>query len=372
MREKIRTKFRDSYTTVVKKPINVLHLLGAASPEGRGIAKIVAELPRNLDPQYRVHAWFLESDGPLVEELRDSGASAHWIDWKNGSRGPLGAFRFWRQLRSEDFSLVHQHWGARSIRHLIRATTGAKIIVHAHGQLLSTVDRVDNLPGLRGADAIIAVSKSIADQMSDRRVHVVYSGIRSSDQTAQTTLRSRKSITIGTACRLIEAKGVQDLIAAFSRLMEEFPDVRLKVAGDGTHKDFLVRAAREQNVSQKVEFVGWVDNLRPVLRTWDIFAFPSYDEGLPVAILEAMSEGLPVVATMVGGIPELVEHERTGFLVSPGDVNALWTALRRLVIDCQLRGQMGDQGRRRAETRFSVRQMVAGIESIYASLLSCQ
>jgi len=354
----------------VKKPINVLHLLGTALPEGSGIAKIVAELPRNLDPQYRVHAWFLESDGPLVEELRDSGASARWIDWKKGSRGPLGAFRFWRQLRSETFSLVHQHWGARSIRHLIRATTDAKIIVHAHGQLLSSADHVDDLRGLRGADAIIAVSKSIADQVPDRRVHVVYSGVRSSDETGQTPLKSRNSVIIGTACRLIEAKGVQDLIAAISMLKEEFPGVRLKVAGDGPHKDLLLRAVQEQNVLQEVEFVGWIDDLRPVLRTWDIFALPSYDEGLPVAILEAMSEGLPVVATNVGGIPELVEHERTGYLISPGDVKALWTALRRLVIDCQLRGQLGDRGRRRAETRFSVQQMVAEIESIYASLLS--
>jgi glycosyltransferase involved in cell wall biosynthesis len=353
----------------VKKPINVLHLLGTALPEGSGIANIVAELSRNLDQRYRVHAWFLESDGPLVQELRDSGAFAHWIDWKNGSRGPLGAFRFWWHLRSEDFSLVHQHWGARSIRHLIRATTDAKIIVHAHGQLLSTADHVDDLPGLRGADAIIAVSKSIADQLPDRRVHVVYSGIRSSHETARTPLKSRDPVIIGTACRLIEAKGVQELIAAISMLKEEFPGVRLKVAGDGPHKDLLLRAARERNVLQEVEFLGWIDDLPPVLKTWDIFALPSYDEGLPIAILEAMSEGLPVVATDVGGIPELVENDRTGYLVSPGDVNALCTALRRLVIDCQLRGQLGDQGKRRAETCFSVQQMVVKIESIYAALL---
>jgi glycosyltransferase involved in cell wall biosynthesis len=354
---------------MVKRPINVLHILGTALPEGRGIAKIVAELSRNLDPQFRVHAWFLKSNGPLVEELRNSGASARWIDWKGGSRDPLGAFRFWRQIRSGQFSLVHQHWGARSIRHLIRATTDAKIIVHAHGQLLSTGAVDDDPPGLRGADAIIAVSKAIADQVPGRRVHVVYSGISTSDEPAGAALETRNLVIIGTACRLIEAKGVQDLIVAVSRLKTEFPQVRLKVAGDGPHRDLLVSAAREQDALGEVQFLGWIDDLRPLLRTWDVFALPSHDEGMPIAILEAMSEGLPVVATKVGGIPELVEEERTGYLVPPKDANALWTALRRLVMDSHLRSQLGSQGRRRAKSKFSVKQMAAEVESIYASLL---
>jgi hypothetical protein len=93
----------------VKEPIHVLHLLGTAEPQGSGIARIVAELARGLNPaKYKLHAWFLKSDGPLVRELSDSGAEARWIGWENGPRDPLGAMRFWRQLRTEEFA---QHAG---------------------------------------------------------------------------------------------------------------------------------------------------------------------------------------------------------------------------------------------------------------------
>jgi len=355
----------------MKQPINVLHLLGTAMPEGHGVAKFVAELEQNLNPQYKLHAWFLKSDGSLVDKLSSAGAHARWVDWKHGSRDPMGAFRFWRQLRSEQFALIHQHWGARSIRQLARATTGAKIIVHLHGQLLPPDESDDDPVSVRGADAILAVSKAIASQIPRRRVHVVYSGVRTSSEPIR--MRSNQyPVMIGTACRLIEAKGVRDLIIAFSQLKEEFPGVRLEVAGDGPERNELLRIAREHGVSEQVNFLGWIDDLRPVLRTWDIFALPSYDEGLPVVILEAMSEGLPVVATNVGGMPELVEDGRTGYVVAPGNIDTLCTALRRLATSSQLRIQQGDQGRQRAETKFSVQQMAAEIESIYGSLLSPQ
>ena len=96
---------------------------------------------------------------------------------------------------------------------------------------------------------------------------------------------------------------------------------------------------------------------------------PSLDEGLPVAILEAMAEGLPVVATSVGGVPELIEDYRTGYLVPPSDVSALTRHLRLLILDRELRQAMGAAGRERVRDHFSVDRMVAEIEAIYDSLV---
>lgn len=357
------------YASRVREPFHVLHLLGTAEREGSGVAKIVAELAQGLNPKYKLHAWFLKSDGPLINELRLRGADARWISWENGVCDPLGAMRFWRQLRSEKFALVHQHWGARAIRHLVRSGTNAKIVVHNHAQVLEK-SRVRDPVVVRGADAIIAVSEFIAHQLPGKQVHVVYSGVRSSEHIHRTRSNPRDSLTIGTACRIIEAKGVRELISAFAGLNRQFPSLRLEVAGAGPEQEILFKAAQEQGIARAVRFLGWVDDLRPVLRAWDVFALPSYEEALPIAILEAMAEGLPVVATDVGGIPELVENERTGFLVRPGDVDGLRMALRRLVESSDLRREFGDQGRLRAEAKFSVQKMVTEIESIYDALLS--
>jgi glycosyltransferase involved in cell wall biosynthesis len=99
---------------------------------------------------------------------------------------------------------------------------------------------------------------------------------------------------------------------------------------------------------------------------------PSLDEGLPISVLEAMAEGVPVVATSVGGLPELVEHGHTGYLVPPSDVVALTKCLRQLLVDRNLRQAMGTAGRERAFDRFSLAGMVAQIEAIYDSLIAPQ
>lgn len=360
------------YASSVSEPIHVLHLLGTAEREGSGVAKIVAELAQNLNPKYKLHAWFLKSDGPLVKELRNCGADAHWIGWENGVRDPLGAMRFWRQLRSEDYALVHQHWGARSIRQLVRWGTNAKVVVHSHGRFLEEGELRCEPAAVRGADAIIAVSEFIAQQLPGKQVHVVYSGVRPSEPIRRRDPDRPDSLVIGTACRIIKAKGVRDLVSTFAGLNREFPTLRLEVAGAGPEEGSLFKLAQDLGLAHAVRFLGWVDDLRYVLRTWDVFALPSYDEALPISILEAMAEGLPVVATNVGGIPELVENERTGFLVPPGDVDALRRALHRLIEHSELRAKLGDQGRLRAETKFSVEQMVAEIESIYDALSSSE
>ena len=351
------------------RPINVLHLLGTAQPDGSGIARIVAALAQGLDPQrFKLHAWFLKSDGPLVAELCDAGADARYVGWENGLRNPVGALRLWRQLRREqEFDLVHQHSGARAIRQLIRFGSSAKIIVHSHGQILEERERRRDPLVVLGADKIIAVSQSIAHQLQAQRTDVVYSGVAPSEQPNRKTSND-STVVIGTACRLIEAKGVRDLISAFAALHKEQPMIRLEIAGAGPEERTLIRAAQDQGVAEVVRFLGWRNDLRRILRTWDIFALPSYDEGLPVAILEAMAEGLPVVATNVGGIPELVEHAHTGYLVDPGNVDALLVGLRRLARNSDLRCQLGDAGSRRIRANFSVEKMVREIALIYDSM----
>ena len=348
------------------RPINVLHLLGTAQPEGSGIATIVSALARGIDlRRFKLHAWFLESDGPLISELSEAGVDACWVDWKNGSFDPMGAFRFWHRIQSERFDIVHQHWGARSIRRLVRSGSAAKIIVHHHGRIKKQRQGEREPVAVRGADAIITVSESIAHQLLAKRVFVVYSAVSPSEHPLRTTPRPENTVVIGTACRLVEAKGVRDLIRAFAALHEEHPTIRLQIAGSGPERGPLLKEAGSRGMEQFVRFLGWRNDLRDLLNTWDIFVLPSYDEGLPIAILEAMAEGLPVISTNVGGIPEVVEHEGTGYLVEPGNSIELCAALRKLIQSPSLRSHLGQAGRTRVEARFSIKKMVADVSEIY-------
>src|SRR4029079_5728312 len=133
------------------------HLLGTAQPEGSGVARIVAALAAGLDPaKYHVHAWFLGSSGPLVEDLQAAGASTRSITWWRGVRDPIGAYRFWCCLRNYDFAIVHQHFGARSIRQLIGLSSDAHFVVHLHGGV-SDSGSTNSVPvAVRGADLVLA------------------------------------------------------------------------------------------------------------------------------------------------------------------------------------------------------------------------
>jgi glycosyltransferase involved in cell wall biosynthesis len=350
-------------------PIAILHLLGTAQPEGTGIARIVAALAAQHDPaKYHVHAWFLGPAGPLVEDLQAAGATARSINWWRGVRDPVGAYHFWRCFRNYDFAIVHQHYGARSVRHIIRLSSNARLVVHLHGTISESIS-VRVPVAARGADVVIAVSKTIALQVPTLKPIVVYTGVDSRKEFHAENEAPRTAMVIGTACRLVPLKGLVDLIRAVALLSSEFPTLRLEIAGTGPQQENLERERNRLSLAGQVRFLGWQGDIRSTLRTWDIFAMPSLDEGLPIAILEAMAEGLPVVATSVGGVPELVVDGQTGYLVPPSDVAALTQRLRVLILDPKRRQAMGVAGWQRVREHFSIDRMVAEIAAVYDSLV---
>jgi glycosyltransferase involved in cell wall biosynthesis len=351
----------------------ILHLLGTAMPEGTGIARIVAALAGGLDPaKYHVHAWFLGPPGPLVQDLEAAGATARSTDWSRGARDPVGAYRFWRSLRKYNFLVVHQHFGARSIRRLISVSSNASLVVHLHGRI-SAPDCPRSVPvAVQGADVIIAASRAIAFDIAALKPIVVHAGIPSlmgfhaKDKSSQTT------IIIGAACRLVPLKGVLDLIRAVSILSLEFPHLRLEIAGAGPERGGLEAEASRLGLHDRVRFLGWQTDLTPMFQKWDIFAMPSLEEGFGMAALEAMAGGLPVVAARVGGLPEVIEDCHTGYLVPPSDVAALVGRLRLLILQPERRQAMGAAARERVRDYFSVHRMVAEIQAIYDSLVAQQ
>jgi glycosyltransferase involved in cell wall biosynthesis len=164
-----------------------------------------------------------------------------------------------------------------------------------------------------------------------------------------------------TVARLSPEKDVANLVRAAAMA----PGLRIEVAGGGPCREELDRLAVELGVADRITFLGELRDVPAVLRRASMFVLPSRSEGIPLTVLEAMACGLPVVATRVGGLPEVVDDGVTGMLVPPADPAALAAAMRAIRDDPRYGDQLGLAGRRRVEEYFSVRRMVAQYEQLY-------
>jgi glycosyltransferase involved in cell wall biosynthesis len=179
-----------------------------------------------------------------------------------------------------------------------------------------------------------------------------------------------ESIILGSVGRLCAQKGFIFLINALDLLVEENPYIKLIIVGEGKMRSTIENHVQKLGLSENVQFLGYQNNILEILRSMDIFVLPSLWEGMPNAILEAMAAGLPVVATNVGGTPEVVVDGETGFLVPPRDPEALANAIQRLIDDPELRKKFGQAGRERVERHFTIQETVRKTEELYLRLLA--
>ncbi len=164
-----------------------------------------------------------------------------------------------------------------------------------------------------------------------------------------------------------EQKNHALLLRAFAKIA--VPSVRLLLVGTGELETTMRNFAVQLGIEERVHFLGMRSDIPDILNASDIFVLTSSWEGNPMAIMEAMASGLPVVATAVGGVPELVQHGTTGFLVPPEEEKTLVSLLHRLVVDESLRKRMGQSARTYAQAEFDVRRMVKRYETLYTTLL---
>ncbi len=168
------------------------------------------------------------------------------------------------------------------------------------------------------------------------------------------------------AGRIGMRKGAFELLRAFARLAGKFPSATLVCAGDG-EADKLMQLASELGVADRLECPGWLsaEQMAAELQRASIFALPSHHEGVPMALLEAMSRSLPVLTTPVGGIPEVVENDRNGILVTPGNVDAIEAALERLLQSFAERERLGAAARATIAARFSLDSTIERLAALY-------
>jgi L-malate glycosyltransferase len=179
-----------------------------------------------------------------------------------------------------------------------------------------------------------------------------------------------EAIVIGTVCRLVPVKRIEFLLAVFARLCRELPDIsmRLVVVGDGPMRPQLEAEAKRWNIDGTTQFLGERKDVYDLMNAFDIYALSSLHEGIPMALLEAMALGLPIVASRVGGVPEVLT-EAEGKLISADDMAGFTDALRELIVSPEARSRMGSTGSERVRRAHESKNTSARVRELYRALM---
>jgi glycosyltransferase involved in cell wall biosynthesis len=299
-----------------------VHIIKNAQPECTGITRLIADLAqRSGSYGYQASILFL-GDGPLVAAMKDAGIQANAIPWTGSYDDPAGAWRVWRWMRKHPAEIAHLHRGAGSLRLLCRLAGAKAVVQHVHGPTLEPHSNPASELRFGGADVVIACSQSVADALRGCAPEVVYAGIEmQADPPSGPPLSG--PLRLGVLSRLVPLKSVDTVIEATARLTQMGIDVQTEIAGTGPSESALRELATSLGVAGRVHFLGWQQDVAPLLSSWHILLMPSLQEGLPVAALEAMKAARAVFASRVGGLSELVVDEVTGRLFAPRDTDAL-------------------------------------------------
>jgi len=278
---------------------------------------------------------------------------------------------------------VHTHlYHAGVIGRLTAKIIGIqRVVVHQHGverarsSIRSLLDRITSPM----VSQYVATCQAVADVMQQRegipgsKITVIYNGVELSDPTNaifRKPLHDRGSSPMKIICigRLSPEKGHYILLEALADLKTCVVSNQLILIGEGKQHSALAERSAQPDLAGRVNILGTRSDIPEQLAKADIFVLPSDWEGVSMALLEAMAAGLPVVATAVGGTPEVVVDGKTGFLVPPHDSGRLADALSRLLLDPDLRQRMGQAGRERAFEQFNILHTVQQTQALYERL----
>jgi glycosyltransferase involved in cell wall biosynthesis len=371
--------------TDVKRPVRVLHVI--TRMEEGGAPRVLLSLLDGLDPSAFVQevatgtapkAW------DITGELQKRGVPYHTIPSMVRRPAPLrdaAAFLSLRSLmRRGGYDIVHAHTSKAGFlgRLAARAAGNKRTIYAPHGTIFSGyfpawqtgIYTLAERLAAGWCRMIITLSQAEVREFLERGI-----GEESQFRVRAALGWSEKDLVIVSVGRLEPVKGHLTLIRAAPEICDVVSRsrtdtaVRLLIAGDGAMKERLVLEARRLGISDHVHLPGHRDDVGAMLSAGDLFAMPSLNEGMGLAVVEAMACSLAVAASRVGGIPEVVEGGVTGVLVPPDDPGALAAACSRLLLDPDARKRMGREGERRARERYDIRTSIRNTAAVYRELM---
>jgi len=372
------------------QPLRVLHVVSTF--EVKTDTKWLLLLLRNVDRhQCCSSIACMYGDGPMRNRIESLGVEAANLD-SPGETDLRTIGRVYRYIRSGRFDVVHTH--------LLRADLYAGLAGRLAGvpAVVSTAyaigkfrrERQRRLDGLLDQltrlmpHHVVAVSGAVRDDCVRRlrwpadRVSVIHTGIEPDDyrrdEASRRRIRTEWGLAEGvrlivTVARLSYEKGLPTFIEALVRIARRHPTIVAAIVGEGPMRSELTGRIEVAGLTGRVRLVGFRPDVADVLAAADVFCLPSYMEGLPNVVLEASAAGLPVIASKVGGVPEVVIDERTGLLVPPKSADALATAIDRVVSDTCLARRLAEAGRRRVEECFSAKIAAEKYMTLYRMLV---
>ncbi len=374
--------------------MRVVLLIDYLSPTGGG-ERLAMQIALRLDPErfqrtLCVSRWDdagLAATGvpEAITQLEEAGVELMRLE--RDSPLDLLAWRpLWKRMRAGEVDVVHAHkFGSNVWAAALARTAGVPVVItHEHnwsydGQSYRRF--LDRELIARRSDAFMAVSnenlrRMIEDEGIDpAKLMFVANGVPHLNGTAVSgeSLRAELGIAptdpvIGTVAVLRKEKAVHLLVQAAAELVPAFPDLKVLVAGGGPEREGLEALARELGVADSFRWLGMRSDVPRVIEAFDVAVLSSIWEGSPLSVMEFMQAGKPVVATRVGGVPELIDDGVTGLLVEPGDASGFADAIARLLRDPELRAEAGRRARERQQNEFDLDLMVGRLETVYERL----
>ncbi|MCK9377459.1 MAG: glycosyltransferase [Syntrophobacterales bacterium] len=341
-----------------------------------GTQRQTLELVRRLDPaRYQAEVWLMAAGEDLIPLARDWGVPLVRLS-RQALVGPQALMNLWRRLHHQPPDL------------LMLLT----VVPNIWGRILGRLARVPVIVGnCRGGgapwrqherwlwplmDHLLCNAAELKTELTQHygippaKITVILNGVDTEFYCPGPAEPRSKAPVILSVARLVPDKDHDTLIAAFNQVSAAFPEAELWLVGDGPRRQALQEQVRRSLAPDRVRFWPGQPDIRPFLRQARLLVLSSRYEALPNVVLEAMAAGLPVVATRVGGLPELVVPGHTGWLVPPGDAPALAAALGQLLENPGARQAMGRAGRERALRKFSMETMTRLHEEVLDRLLA--
>jgi len=355
-----------------------------------GLERLVISLLKNLPrDRYELSLVCLSGGGKLFSQVELPPSACLVLDkdpdvgtMRERARVPFHMYRIARFLRRRKVDILNVH----NLAPLIYAggagrmlPSGPRVVYTEHNQIYRANERARRKfrEYARLAHQIVTVSHDLERTLVDKikvpvPARTIHNGIDGSRFAGANDGGVRRELNIaddafvfGTAVVLSEQKGITYLLDAVKLVRAQAPEVQFVIAGDGPLREHLESKARSDNLGPNVRFLGYRSDIPALVASFDTYVLPSLWEGLPLALLEASAQGLPIIASAVGGNPEVVEHGVNGFLVPPRDPKALADHLLRIYRDPELRQEMRRNNLKKFAERFSMDAMIRSYVGLF-------
>jgi glycosyltransferase involved in cell wall biosynthesis len=378
----------------MKKPHVPIKILFVITSSGIGGAeKVLYHTTRLLDPErYVASICSLKEKGQVARDAEITGIEVHCLAMADGERAYgwissiTALFRLTTYIMKVRPTIVHSFLFRANIISRIAAflarvplSISSVRVMGGEKDYYHTIERVTS--GM--VDHYITVSDSVKEYLIHKanilpeKITTIYNGVTLNGlmpEGKESTplnfgIKPHDSVVLSVG-RLHQQKGHDYLIRAIAIVKREVPTVKVLIVGEGEEENDLKNLVKSLDLSEEVIFAGLCREIGKILNFTNLFVLPSLWEGMPNAVLEAMAAAKPVVATRVGGVPELVVDGKTGLLVAPQDSDALAHAIVELLRNNERARRMGNAGRKRVREHFSLTAMIAKTDRLYQELLN--